>query len=120
MKLYTLMIITAVIAFIFGLGFILVPVSVVGLYGNTLEGVGVFIARYLGAALLGLSFLAWSTRKETDREVQVGFFFAMVLGLIVSLYDAIAGTHNILVWLNVLIYLLLGLGFGYYAFVKKI
>jgi hypothetical protein len=119
MKLNTLMVITAIVAFIFGLGFILAPVATIGLYGNTLEGAGVFIARYLGAALIGYAFLAWLNRNAASRGVQAGFFAAMVLGFVVALYDALAGTHNALVWLNVIIYLLLAIGFGYFAFMKK-
>jgi hypothetical protein len=118
MKLNTLYTITAVVSFIFGLGFILAPVATISLYGSSLEGVGVFIGRYLGAAFLGYAFLAWLNRNSTSRGVLAGFFAAMVLGLAVSVYDAFAGTHNALVWLNVAIYLLLGLGFGYFSFMK--
>jgi hypothetical protein len=119
MKLNTLMMITALVALIFGLGFILAPVATIALYNNTLEGVGVFVGRYLGAALLGYAFVAWLNRNTASRGLQAGFFAAMVLGLVVSLYDAFAGTHNALVWLNVVIYLLLALGFGYFVFMKK-
>jgi len=119
MKLNTLMMVAAIVALIFGLGFILAPVASIGLYGNTLEGVGVFVARYFGAALLGYAFLAWLNRNSASMGVRAGFFAAMVLGFVVSLYDAVAGTHNALVWLNVVIYLLLALGFGYFTFMKK-
>jgi hypothetical protein len=119
MRLNTLMTITAIIAFVFGLGFIIAPVASIGLYGNTLEGVGVFMTRYFGAALLGYAFLAWLNRNAASKGVQQGFFVAMVLGFVVALYDGIAGTHNALVWLNVVIYLLLAIGFGYFAFMKK-
>lgn len=118
MKLNTLFVITAVISFVFGLGFILAPVFMISLYGNSLEGVGIFISRYFGAALLGYAFLAWLNRTTTSRALTTGFFAAMVLGLAVSLYDALAGTHNALVWLNVVIYLLLSVGFGYFSFMK--
>ncbi len=119
MKLSTLMIITAIVAFIFGLGFILAPIPAIKLYGNTLDGAGVFVARYFGAALLGYAFLAWLNRNNASRGVQAGLFAAMVLGFVVSLYDKFASTSNNLVWLNVVIYLLLGLGFGYFVFMKK-
>ncbi len=118
MKLNTLMIITAIVSLVFGLGFILIPLQSIGLYGSTLEGSGVFVARYFGAALLGYAFLAWLTRNTASRQVTAGFFAAMVLGFVVALYDAIAGTHNGLVWLNVVIYLLLAIGFGYFTFMK--
>jgi len=118
MKLNTLFIITAIITFVFGLGFIVAPQASISLYGSTLEGVGVFIARYFGAALLGYAFLAWLNRNTSSRGTQAGFFAAMVLGFVVALYDGIAGTHNALVWLNVVIYGLLSVGFGYFSFMK--
>ncbi len=118
MKLSTVFSVTAVITFIFGVAFILAPVATISLYGSTLEGVGVFIARYFGAALLGFAFLAWLNRNTTSKGVPVGFFAGMVLGFVVALYDAFAGTHNALVWMNVVIYLVLGAGFGYYSFMK--
>jgi hypothetical protein len=119
MKLNTIMIITAIVAFIFGLAFILVPAIAMGFYGNTLDVVGSFLGRYFGAALIGYAFLAWLNRDTTSRAVKGGFFVAMALGFAVSLYDALAGVHNGLVWLNVAIYLLLGIGFGYFFFMKE-
>ncbi len=119
MKISSFMTITAVIAFVFGLGFILAPSASLGLYGNTLDTVGEFLTRYLGAALLGYAFLAWFNRNAPAKGVVTGFFAAMVLGLLVSLWDTFAGEHNALVWLNVVIYLLLSVGFGYFAFMKS-
>jgi hypothetical protein len=119
MKLNTLMIITAIVAFIFGLGFILAPAASINLYGTTLNPAGLFMARYFGAALLGYAFLAWLNRNAASKGVQQGFFVAMVLGFVVALYDGLAGSANALIWLNVVIYLLLAIGFGYFAFMKK-
>ena len=119
MKLNAFMIITALVALVFGLGFILAPQWTIGLYGNSLNDVGLFVARYFGAALLGYAFLAWLNRNAASRGTLGGFFAAMVLGFAVSLYDAFAGVHNSLVWLNVIIYFLLGLGFAYFTFMKS-
>jgi len=119
MKLNTLMMVTAVVAFIFGLAFIVAPAASIGLYGDKLDVVGEFMTRYFGAALLGYAFLAYLNRNSASKGVQVGLFVAMLLGFVVAVYNALAGTANALVWLNVVIYLLLGLGFGYFAFMKK-
>ena len=119
MKLYTLMTITAVVAFIFGLAFVLFPTATLDMYGNTLEGVGVFMTRYFGSALLGLAFLAWFTRKDTSKGVVLGLFVTVLLGFVVALWDMFAGTGNALRWINVVIYLLLTLGFGYFGFMKS-
>ncbi len=119
MKLSLLMTITAIIAFIFGLAFIVAPVPSIKAYGESLDTVGAFLTRYLGAAFLGYAFLAYLNRNNASKGVQAGFFVAMVLGFVVALYDAFAGVHTGLIWLNVVIYLLLGIGFGYFAFMKS-
>ncbi len=122
MKLSTLFIITAVVALIYGVAFIVVPNSAMGLYGITLDLGAQFLGRYLGAAFLGFAALAWLTRNaetsQARRAVVVSFFVATVLGLLVAIYDKFAGAGNALVWLNVVIYLLLAVGFGYFTFMK--
>lgn len=118
MKLNTLMIITAILSFIFGLGFILAPEWSLGIYGTSTNLTGLFMSRYFGAALLGYAFLAWFTRNTATKGVVVGFFATMVLGFAVALYDVFAGETNALVWLNVAIYFLLGIGFGYFTFTE--
>jgi hypothetical protein len=119
MKLNTLMVITAVVAFLFGLGFILAPAWSLSTYGVSTDVTGTFMSRYFGAALIGYAFIAWLTRNTASKGLQSGFFVAMVLGFAVALYDAFAGVSNALVWLNVVIYFLLAVGFGYFAFMKS-
>ena len=116
-------IITAVIAVVFGLAMILAPHFTVSIYGSDLNIPGEFMARYFGSALLGLAVIFYLTRK-TDLEITLlnsvllgGLVFA-ISGLIVSIWDVIAGTHNALVWLNVVLYVFFTAGFGYYYFKK--
>lgn len=122
MKLNTFMIIAAVVAFIFGLGFIIAPNESLKLYGVSTDIVGSFLGRYLGSSLLGLAFLIWLTRNappsSTRKGELVGLFVIMVLGFVVALYDRIAGTGNALIWLNVVVYFLLAVGFGYFGLMK--
>jgi hypothetical protein len=122
MKLNIFMMIAAVVALVFGLGFIVLPASSLQLYGTSTNLTGEFLARYLGAALIGLAFVIWLTRNaapsETRKGLLTGLFVTMVLGFVVALYDKFAGTGNALIWLNVVIYLLLAIGFGYFAFMK--
>ena len=116
-------IITAVIAVVFGLAMILAPYFTVTLYGSELNIPGQFMARYFGSALLGLGVIFYLTRK-TDLEITLlnsillgGLVFA-VSGLIVCIWDVIAGTHNGMVWLNVVLYTFFTAGFAYYYFKK--
>jgi hypothetical protein len=122
MKLNTFMTITAIVAIIFGLGFILVPEPSLKPYGTTTDLTGLFLGRYFGASLIGIAFITWLTRNApasaTRKGLLAGLFVTMVLGFVVALYDKFAGAGNALIWLNVAIYFLLGVGFGYFAFMK--
>jgi len=116
------MAIAAVIAFVFGLAFILVPAQVMSLYGVTLEGAGLWVGRYLGSAFIGIGVLIWLARKATEghalRAIVLGAFVTSVTGLVVAVLDSIYGSGNALVWSTVAIYLFLTVGFGYFQFAK--
>ncbi len=122
MKLNTFMAIAAVLAFVFGLGFLLFPAQVMSLYGVTLEAGGQWVGRYLGSAFLGVSVLTWLARNaEKDgalRAILLGVFVLSITGLAVAILDVIYGPGNALVWSTVAIYLFLTVGFGYFTFVK--
>jgi hypothetical protein len=123
MKLNIFMTIAAIVAIIFGLGFILAPAASLQPYGTSTNLTGQFLGRYLGASLIGLAFVIWLTRNaapsETRKGLLTGLFVTMLLGFVVALYDKFAGTGNALIWLNVVIYLLLAIGFGYFTYMKK-
>ena len=122
MKLGTFMAIAAVLAFVFGLAFILVPAQLMSLYGVTLEAAGQWVGRYLGSAFIGIAVLNWFARNAaqngTMRAIVLADFVVSITGLIVAVLDRLYGTGNALVWSTVAIYLFLALGFGYFQFVK--
>ena len=123
MKLSVFLTIAAVLAFLFGLAFFLIPMQTVSLYGITLDPAAQFVPRYLGATFLGVAVLNWLARSaassEALRAILLGDFVLSALGLIVALWEKIAGEGNALVWSTVVIYLFLTLGFGYFKFMKK-
>ena len=122
MKRGTFMAIAAVLAFVFGLAFILVPAQLMSLYGVTLDAAGQFVARYLGSAFIGIAVLTWLGRNATQgdalRAIVLGDSVLSVTGLVVAVLDRIYGSGNALVWSTVAIYLFLTVGFGYFQFAK--
>jgi hypothetical protein len=122
MKLSTLFIIAAVISFLYGLAFMIVPANTMALYGVSLSVGGLFIVRYLGATFIGLAVLAWLARNARPSEARAAIVLALftttALGFVVALYDKFAGVGNALVWSSVVIYLLLAIGFGYFSFMR--
>jgi hypothetical protein len=122
MKFSTFMTIAAILALVFGLAFILVPIQLMAQYGVTMDAGGEWVGRYLGSAFLGIAVLTWSARSapqcEALRAIILGDFVVSLTGLIVAILDVIFGPGNALVWSTVVIYLFLTIGFGYFQFAK--
>ena len=122
MKANTFLAIAAIVAFLFGLSFILIPVQTMSMYGVTLDITGRFLGRYLGSAFLGVAVLNWLGRNSKDNEafraILLGDFVLALTGFVVALFDVFTGIGNALVWSTVVIYLVLGAGFGYFYFKK--
>ena len=122
MKLSTLFTINAIVAFLFGLTFVLVPGTAISFYGITLSLGGTIVAQLYGASLLGYAVLTWSARNAGESEARNAIVLAMFLsetiGFIVALLGQLSGAVNSLGWSTVLIYLVLALGFGYIQFMK--
>ena len=119
----TFMSIAAIVAFLFGLAFLLVPNQLMTLYGVDLDPSGEYIARYLGSAFLGIGVISWFARNaQADnaalRAVILGAFILCLTGFVASLFDVFLGVGNSVVWSTVAIYFLLAVGFGYYQFKK--
>jgi hypothetical protein len=115
--------IAAVVAFLFGLAFLLMPVQTMTMYGVTLDVTGQYIARYLGSAFLGIGVITWFARNsepkvEALKAIIMGGFVLCLTGFVASVFDALYGVGNSLVWSTVIIYFLLAVGFGYFQFRK--
>lgn len=123
MKRNTFMSIAAIVAALFGLAFLLIPTQFMTLYGVNLDPSGEYIGRYLGSAFLGIGVLTWYAKgapkdNEALQAILLGGFVLCLTGFVASVFDALYGVGNSAVWSTVVIYLLLGLGFGFYKFQK--
>lgn len=122
MKLSTLFTVHAIVALLFGLGFVFAPAAILAPYGITTNEAGIVIARLLGAAFLGFSVIAWSARNTEEsgarRAIVLGFFLGFAVSSAASLFGQLSGVGNALGWSTVGIYLLLALGYGYFHFIK--
>lgn len=125
MKLNLFILIAAILGFIFGLGFLLMPVQSIAPYGVDLSQniTGQFLSRYLGSAFVALAVTWVMARgaKSEDALKKAGLLGGLVLGvtgLIVAIWDSIAGVGNSLTWINAVIYAFLTIGFVYFYFKK--
>jgi hypothetical protein len=122
MKLSTLLVITAIVALVFGICFVLVPRVVLSIYGITEGRSEALMSEFFGTALIGIGLIAWLMRKVTDasaqRAVVIGFLITDVLGLIISLIGTLSETMNSVGWTVVVLYLLLTIGYTSILFKK--
>ncbi len=118
MKFSTLMSIKAVICLFFGFGEVLIPTTLMSLYGAALDPGGAFMAQLFGAAFILLGLLLWLMRNTTEASTVKAFSMSLFLGdavgFVVSLIAVLNGVVNALGWTTVALYLFIGLGFGYF------
>jgi hypothetical protein len=123
MKRSSFLTINAIVVFVFGLGFVLMPETLMSLYGVTLSTAGVAIGRLLGAAFVGFGYLRWTARNSKWSDLLGAIVMSAIIedsiGFIVVLKAQMAGVMNASGWSVVVLYGLFALGFGYFYFQKK-
>ena len=122
MKLKGMFIITAIIACVFGVLFVIIPGEVYSWYGIG-SGIAMnYMGRLFGAALIAIALVCWLSRNAADSDARkaivFSIFIADAIGFIVALIGQLNNVVNSLGWLTVAIYFLISLGFGYFYFSK--
>jgi uncharacterized membrane protein YfcA len=123
MRLSTFLTIAALLALVFGIGFILAPSAMLAQYGVTTDAGGLLMSRFFGGALLQVGVLIYLARAVTDADAQraivLGSLVGSIVGLAVALEAQTSHVVNALGWSTVAIYLLLALGYGYFQFAHR-
>ena len=115
----------SIVAFLFALGFILMPGPLMGLYNVDLNAGGVMVGQLFGAALFGFGLLNWVSRdfreKAPKQAVLTANLASDTIGFIFMLSGQLGGVPgiNALGWSSVLVYLVLAAGFAYLRFFTK-
>ena len=121
MKLSAFLIIKSIICLVFGIGFVFMPVSLISIYGATLDTTGVFMAQLFGTVFIGIGLICWIYR-DLDLKVLKGITYALfvtdTIGFIVALFNQLSGNFNAFGWIIVALWLLFALGLGYFSFLK--
>ncbi|UCF65653.1 MAG: hypothetical protein JSW33_07410 [bacterium] len=122
MKIKTLFIINAVIAFVYGICFVLIPSKVLLWYGLIAGPSEALLGQFFGVALLGIGLITWFARNVVDHKAIKAVVLALLLsdltGVIVSVIGTITGVMNTFGWSAVFIYLFLALAYAYFQFKK--
>jgi hypothetical protein len=122
MKLKTLMVVNALVAAAFGIGFVVVPGQVMSFYGPEVTAPLEYMAQLFGGALVAFAVLTWTAQNAPDsvarRAILLAMFVGDGIGFVVALIGQLSGVMNALGWSTVVIYLLLAIGFGYFCFAQ--
>jgi len=119
MNLRTFLIISAIVALLYAVGLILMPTTLDAMYGFGTSASEKLLSQFFGVELLALGLIQWLAKDlpaASVRPIITGSLIANVVGVIVALMGTLGGAMNSLGWSAVVIYLLLGLGFGYFQF----
>lgn len=118
MRLSYLLIGAAVLSLVYGVGFVLLPEQLAGLYGIATDDGGQLFVRLFGAALVAFGVLTGLGRNIGAGEMKGALLLSLLvlnaLCFLVLLFAQLAGTVNGLGWINVAVFLLFALGFAYY------
>ena len=125
MKLSYWMVAKAVVELFFGIGFVLMPVTVGAVFGMNLNAGGALMAQLFGVAFIFGSIVLWLARNAPSsdaalRAIVLAVVVSNALGFVVTLLATLSGIWNALGWLPVGLYLVFGLGFASYLLVKPV
>ncbi len=116
MRLNSLLLVAGLLALVFGLGFLLVPQTVLGVYGIQPDPATALMSRFFGAALVHVGAALYLIRDVQEGPAQRALVVAGVVGSLVGLGVALAGQLsgqvNAMGWSTVLIYGALLLGYS--------
>jgi hypothetical protein len=114
----SLLTITAVVAVLYGLAFLLVPDSISALYGVPSAPHTALYTRFFGSALLGFGVIDWFAKDfrswDATRGVLIGTAVTTAIGGLIALFAVVTGLSNAMTWTSVLVYALIFVGAVYW------
>jgi hypothetical protein len=122
MNLKTWMLISTVVAAVFGVAFVIVPGQVTATYGVTADAAMRYLGQLFGVCLIGVAVLSWFAKDTPESEARTAILRALFvlngLGFVVALVAQLSGVVNALGWSTVVIFLVLALGWAYFLRAK--
>ena len=119
MKIKSMMTLKAVVVVFFGLGFLFITETVMGLYGMNVNSGGITTSRLLGQMYVLIALVLWLCRNTSEASTKKAFAISVTIGdaigTVVSLLAVLSGAMNSLGWSAVAIYLIFTIGFGYFV-----
>jgi hypothetical protein len=109
--------IAAVVAILYALAFLLIPVQASLFFSDFAEPRAVLYLRFSGAAVLAWGLIVWFARDFRDRDAVRGVLIASVVGLaaniILNVWATVQGWLNANAWGSTIVLVLLLVGAAY-------
>ena len=109
--------IAAVVAILYSLAFLLIPVQASLFFSDFAEPRAVLYLRFCGAAVLAWGLIVWFARDFRDRDAVRGVLIASVVGLaaniILNVWATVQGWLNGNAWGSTIVLVLLLVGAAY-------
>jgi hypothetical protein len=124
MRLKTLLVMNAVVNAIFGIGLVLVPGSVIGLFVLQMPMYNPLGTQLLGTNLIGFAVLNYLARNagEGDALLQpilLANLVANAMGFVLALIVQLGSTATVTNWLSVALTLFFALGYAYFLVMSR-
>lgn len=115
-------IINALVALVFGVGFLFVPSLALAQFDVDEYASTKLVSEFFGTAMLAIGLLLWFAKDVTDegalRGMGIALLVGAVSGLIVAVLGTVSGTMRSNGWLAMVLYAVFGLGYAYLVFLK--
>lgn len=111
----------AIVEIVFGVGFVVLPVELGSIFGLTLDKSGVLMAQLFGVAFIFGCLILWLCKNFPWPEAQkiaIGVVISNAIGAVVTLLACLNGVWNALGWIPFGLFVVFGLGFAYFLFIK--
>ena len=116
------LILDAAVSWLFGVGLLVAPGLVLGIFGIEERPATSFVGQLLGVLLLALATIIWLNRDEASsmagRRINIASLVPDLLAALVSLAAVLGGVTGPLGWLVVGIWVFLALARSYFLFVE--
>ena len=123
MKLNNLFILRSIVALGYALTLLVIPGTMLTLYGISPDQGTILMTRFLAVELIFAGLLCWQARKIADaafvRSILISLLVAEAVGVVVAIYGTLSGVFTPLGWTIVLIYSFFSIGYVYFLFFKK-
>lgn len=117
-----LFVLNALLAFVFGVAFLVVPAQSLGFFQAEQYAATLLMGRFFGSAMIALGLVLWFVKDANDDGVQkmvaISLLISSVLGLVVNIMGIASGVIRTNGWISIIVYVLFALGYAFMLFLK--